>query len=207
LVGGSSPLSPTTQSPSNRDFPVLYENPRIGRDSCAHFVSAGCRLDFRGRFGAFVSALQNHVSPRRRPCWWRLNDESSGAPSKMRQRQAGWYAEAVAVARVLGVMGLAGVVVFLFVIEPRMQWSTIPSANPDLFPTEKAPEKEWQRTQSAIGTLSAIRFAHGSFARFFNSANARPARRPSLVAVVSSSSAWSVRPASNAMNHRRKRAS
>jgi hypothetical protein len=53
----------------------------------------------------------------------------------------------------LVVMGLAGVVVFLFVIEPRMQWSTIPSANPDLFPTEKAPEKEWQRTQSAIGTL------------------------------------------------------
>jgi hypothetical protein len=67
LVGSSSPRSPTTQSPSNRDFPVLYENPRIGGDSCAHFVSAGCRLDFRGRFGAFVSALQNRVSPRQRP--------------------------------------------------------------------------------------------------------------------------------------------
>jgi hypothetical protein len=50
-------------------------------------------------------------------------------------------------------------------------------------------------------------FAHGSFARFFNSANARPARRPSLVAVESSSSPWSVRPASNALNQRRKRAS
>ena len=35
--------------------------------SCAHFVSAGCRLDFRGRFGTFVSALQNRVSPRQRP--------------------------------------------------------------------------------------------------------------------------------------------
>src|SRR5215471_15617867 len=37
-------------------------------------------------------------------------------------------------------------------------------------------------------------YSLGSFARFFNSANARPARRPSLVAVESSSSAWSVRP-------------
>ena len=54
----SSPPSPTTQSPSNRDFPVLYEKPPIGENSCAHFVSTGCRLDFRGRFGAFVSALQ-----------------------------------------------------------------------------------------------------------------------------------------------------
>src|SRR6516165_11258812 len=50
-------------------------------------------------------------------------------------------------------------------------------------------------------------FAHSSFERFFNSANARPAKRPSLVAVESSSSAWSERPASNAMNQRRKRAS
>ena len=50
-------------------------------------------------------------------------------------------------------------------------------------------------------------FAHGSFVRFFNSANARPARRPSLVAVESSSSAWSERPASNAVNQRRNRAS
>ena len=32
---------------------------------------------------------------------------------------------------------------------------------------------------------------YGSFARFFNSANARPARRPSLVAVELSSLAWS----------------
>jgi len=47
LVGGSSPPSSTTQSPSNRDFLVLDEKPRIGGDSCAHFVSAGCRLDFR----------------------------------------------------------------------------------------------------------------------------------------------------------------
>jgi hypothetical protein len=37
-------------------------------------------------------------------------------------------------------------------------------------------------------------FAQGSLARFFNSANARPARRPSLVAVESSGSAWSLRP-------------
>jgi hypothetical protein len=50
-------------------------------------------------------------------------------------------------------------------------------------------------------------YSLGSFARFFNSANARPARRPSLVAVESSSLAWSVRPASNAVNQRRNRAS
>ena len=55
--------------------------------------------------------------------------------------------------------------------------------------------------------LSGARMAHGSFARFFNSANARPARRPSLVAVESSSLAWSARPATNAVNQRRKRAS
>jgi len=48
LVDGSSLSGPTTQSPSNRDFPVLYEKPRIGGDSCAHFVSACCRLNFRG---------------------------------------------------------------------------------------------------------------------------------------------------------------
>ena len=35
--------------------------------------------------------------------------------------------------------------------------------------------------------ISFLYFAHGSFARFFNSANARPARRPSLVAVELSS--------------------
>ena len=50
-------------------------------------------------------------------------------------------------------------------------------------------------------------FAHGSFVRFFNSVNARAARRPSLVAVESSSLAWSVLPASNAVNQRRRRAS
>ncbi len=55
--------------------------------------------------------------------------------------------------------------------------------------------------------LSGGRVAHSSFPRFFNSANARPARRPSLVAVESSSLAWSARPASNAVNQRRKRAS
>ena len=48
---------------------------------------------------------------------------------------------------------------------------------------------------------------HRSLARFFNSAKVRPAKRPSLVAVELSSSAWSVRPASNAVNQRRKRAS
>jgi non-heme chloroperoxidase len=51
------------------------------------------------------------------------------------------------------------------------------------------------------------RNTYGSFARFFNSANARPARRPSLIAVESNSLAWSLRPASNAANQRRKRAS
>jgi hypothetical protein len=54
--------------------------------------------------------------------------------------------------------------------------------------------------------LSGVHVAHGSFARFFNSANARPAKRPSLVAVESSSLVWSVRPASNALNQWRNRA-
>ena len=48
-------------------FQACREKPRIGGDSCAHFVSAVCRLNFRGGFGAFVSALQNRVSPRQRP--------------------------------------------------------------------------------------------------------------------------------------------
>jgi hypothetical protein len=56
------------------------------------------------------------------------------------------------------------------------------------------------RVSRSGGTFSGDDgFTHGSFARFFNSANARPARRPSLDAVVSSSSAWLVRPASNAV--------
>jgi hypothetical protein len=75
------PPGPTTQSRTNRDFPVLYEKPRIGGDSCAHFVSAGCRLDFRGRFGAFVSALQNRVSARQRPM--RFTDSMSTVPGAM----------------------------------------------------------------------------------------------------------------------------
>ena len=64
-----------------------------------------------------------------------------------------------------------------------------------------------QRNSKSGGSFYDDSFAHGFFARFFNSANVRPARRPSLVAVESSSSAWSERPASNAMNQRRKRAS
>ena len=55
--------------------------------------------------------------------------------------------------------------------------------------------------------LRATLGTYGSFARFFNSAIARAARRPSLVAVESSCLAWSVRPASNAVSQRRKRAS
>jgi hypothetical protein len=67
LVRGSSPPRLTTQSPSNRDFPVLYEKPQIGGDRARVLSLQGCRLDFRGRFYAFVSALQNPVSPRQRP--------------------------------------------------------------------------------------------------------------------------------------------
>ena len=48
------------------------------------------------------------------------------------------------------------------------------------------------RTERLCGSwwwcnTSGAHVAHASFARFFNSANARPARRPSLVAVESSS--------------------
>jgi hypothetical protein len=66
LVGGSSPPNSTTQSYTNRDFPA---RPRIApnwRDSWAHFISASYRLDFRGRFGALVSAPQNPVSQQRK---------------------------------------------------------------------------------------------------------------------------------------------
>ena len=77
-------------------------------------------------------------------------------------------------------------------------------------PARKGEKSELTRTQQAdrqiLGT-DDDGFAHGSFARFFNSANARPARRPSLVAVELSSLAWSVRPSSKAVNQRRKRAS
>jgi methylase of polypeptide subunit release factors len=52
--------------------------------------------------------------------------------------------------------------------------------------------------EHSLNLLAPVRHedgvAYGSFARFFNSANTRPARRPSLVAVESNSSAWSVRP-------------
>jgi hypothetical protein len=43
------------------------KSPELAGIRARIFVSAGCRLDFRGRFGAFVSALQNRVSPRQRP--------------------------------------------------------------------------------------------------------------------------------------------
>ena len=53
-------------------------------------------------------------------------------------------------------------------------------------PRVKVKKSELTRTQQAdrqiLGT-DDDGFAHGSFARFFNSANARPARRPSLVAL------------------------
>jgi hypothetical protein len=39
------------------------------------------------------------------------------------------------------------------------------------------------------GSDDTYKMTHGSFARFFNSASARPARRPTFVAAESSSSA------------------
>jgi hypothetical protein len=61
LTRSSSPPSPTTQSYANRDFPVYCEWPRTGGDSCAHFVSAICRLDFKGPFGAIVSRFARYL--------------------------------------------------------------------------------------------------------------------------------------------------
>jgi hypothetical protein len=46
---------------------LVLNSPRTSGDSCTRFVSASCRLDIRDRFGSFVSAHQNSVSPRRRP--------------------------------------------------------------------------------------------------------------------------------------------
>jgi hypothetical protein len=50
LVGSSSPPSPTTQSPSNRDFPVLYENPRIGGGFVRAFCLCGLSIGFQVSF-------------------------------------------------------------------------------------------------------------------------------------------------------------
>ena len=55
--------------------------------------------------------------------------------------------------------------------------------------------------------ISFLYLAHGSFARFFNSANARPARRPSLVAVEFELLGVVGAARLNAVNQRRKRAS
>ena len=66
LVGGSSPPNSTTQSYANGDFPARPPIATHWRDSWAYFISASYRLDFKGRFGAFVSAPQNRVSRRRR---------------------------------------------------------------------------------------------------------------------------------------------
>ena len=37
-------------------------SPEPAWNSCTHFVSANCQLDFKGPSGAFVSAAQNRVS-------------------------------------------------------------------------------------------------------------------------------------------------
>ena len=66
-TGSQSTASSTTQPYANRDFPVHRELARTGGDSCVLFVSASCRLDFRGPYGAFVSAPQKNVSRFRRP--------------------------------------------------------------------------------------------------------------------------------------------
>jgi len=51
-------------------------------------------------------------------------------------------------------------------------------------PVNVKKERGFGRVKAKRGTKQVDRFAHGSFARFFNSANARPARRPSLVSGV-----------------------
>jgi hypothetical protein len=66
-TGSQSTASSTTQPYANRDFPVHRELARTGGGSCVLFVSASCRLDFRGPYGAFVSAPQKNVSRFRRP--------------------------------------------------------------------------------------------------------------------------------------------
>ena len=87
LVRSSSPPSPTTQSYANRDFPA---RPRIApdrRDSWAHFISASYRLDFRGRFGALVSAPQNPVSRQRRLVLAEMRLDGSGENSETSTRR------------------------------------------------------------------------------------------------------------------------
>jgi hypothetical protein len=58
LARSSSPLSPTTQSASNGDFPAFGEKPRIGGLACWCVVSASGQVDSNGHFGAFVSGLK-----------------------------------------------------------------------------------------------------------------------------------------------------
>jgi hypothetical protein len=56
-IGTNRPPSPTTQS---RQFGAIRNEPGnlcLHGDSCAHFVSASCRLDFTCRFGALCPLL------------------------------------------------------------------------------------------------------------------------------------------------------
>jgi hypothetical protein len=55
LVGGSSPLGPTTQSCATGDFLKVYEKPRIGGDLCDGSFSETASLPSAGRFCAFFS--------------------------------------------------------------------------------------------------------------------------------------------------------
>jgi hypothetical protein len=62
----------------------------------------------------------------------------------------------------------------------------------------------WKFIKSGLPGYHTLRLRF--FGAFLKFGKRTPAMRPSFVAVELSSSAWSVRPAENAMNHRRKRA-
>src|SRR6266566_1274179 len=55
LVGGSSPLGPTTQSRATGDFLKVYERSRIGGDRCDCSFSETASLQSARRFCAFFS--------------------------------------------------------------------------------------------------------------------------------------------------------
>jgi hypothetical protein len=66
LARGSSPLSPTTHSPADRDFPSPFKKPPMGGLRRARLVSVEGVSESRRCFGAFISARKIPF-PGRRP--------------------------------------------------------------------------------------------------------------------------------------------
>jgi hypothetical protein len=97
LVGSSSPLSPTTQSRANRDFPVPYEKPGIGGHSRDVVARRVMLLDQAGEQTIFAVLVQHARRLRLKRflggCAHGGGAAWQGAPGRARQR-AVWLGEA-----------------------------------------------------------------------------------------------------------------